>query len=106
MCSSDLFPSHDKEDGVTFMCLLNPTISIFNPPMLVKLDNTKIRQTALQWGSKGFSRLDQDWMYRVIGVTHVGDTRGNEWYSQVVGVNQDMEGLLPAQFKTANSTAS
>jgi hypothetical protein len=92
------------QDGVTFTCLLNPNIRVFKPPMLVKLDNTIIRQAALQWGQKGFSRLDEDWMYRVIGVTHVGDTRGNEWYSNVIGANQSMDGLLPSQFITQQDT--
>lgn len=88
------------QDGVNFTCLLNPLISIFFPPMIIKIDNSKIRQAALQYNNAGFARLDSDGMYRVIGVTHIGDTRGNEWYSNVVGANQDMEGLRPAMFET------
>lgn len=86
------------QDGVTFTCLLNPNITVFKPPMLIKLDNSKIRAMSYQLGQT-YSRLDQDWMYRVLGVTHVGDTRGQEWYSEVVGANQDMDGMLPLQFK-------
>lgn len=92
------------QDGVEFTLLLNPIISIFNPPMLIKIDNSFIRQTSLQYNTAGFSRLDEDFTYRVIGVTHVGDTRGNDWYSKVVGINQSMEGLRGAMFQTEQDT--
>jgi hypothetical protein len=80
---------------------LNPKIRVFSPePMLVKIDNQIIRQMAIQYGSSGFSRLDEDGIYRVIGVTHSGSTRGNEWYTMVTGCNQSMEGTLATMYKT------
>jgi hypothetical protein len=89
------------QDGITFTCLLNPKIRVFSPePMLVKIDNQIIRQMAIQYGSSGFSRLDEDGIYRVIGVTHSGSTRGNEWYTMVTGCNQSMEGTLATMYKT------
>lgn len=92
------------QDGITFTCLLNPKIRVFNPePMLVKIDNEIIRQMAVQYDSAGFSRLDEDGIYRVIGVTHTGDTRGNEWYTSVTGCNQSMEGTLATMFKNNKS---
>ena len=97
------FPQQ-TQDGVNFTCLLNPLITIFFPPMLIKLDNSLIRQIAFSYGSASVSRLDQNYTYRVIGVTHEGDTRGNKWYSNVVGANQDMEGLRPAMFETEQDT--
>lgn len=93
------------QDGITFTCLLNPKIRVFNPePMLVKIDNSLIRQMAIQVGTPGFSRLDQDGIYRVVGVVHTGDTRGSEWYTSVIGVNQSMEGTIATQFRTKNDT--
>ena len=90
------------QDGITFTCLLNPTIRVFKPePMLVKIDNKIIRQMAIQYNTAGFSRLDEDGIYRVIGVIHTGATRGNEWYTTVTGCNQSMEGTLAAQFRTS-----
>lgn len=91
------------QDGVTFTCLLNPRIKVFSPePMLVKIDNKLIRQMAIQYGSAGFSRLDEDGIYRVIGITHSGNTRGNDWYTTVVGCNQSMEGTLATMYNTSN----
>lgn len=95
------------QDGITFTCLLNPAIKVFSPePMLVKIDNKIIRQMAIQYNSVGFSRLDEDGIYRVIGVTHIGATRGNDWYTIVVGVNQSMEGTLATQYKTQKDVNS
>lgn len=92
------------QEGITFVCLLNPQLMVFKPePMMVKIDNKIIRQLAVQYNSAGFSRLDEDGVYKILGVTHIGDTRGNEWYTQVVGCNQSMEGTLPAMFSQLNS---
>jgi hypothetical protein len=94
------------QDGVNFTCLLNPLIGIFKNPFLIKIDNSFIRQTAVQYGDKGFSMLDQDGMYKVIGVNHVGDTRGKDWYSHVIGVNQSMEGVGSVLFSTMEHIAN
>ena len=72
-------------DAVIFRCLLNPNLMIKNPPMLVKLDQTLIRQEKMRRGVLQ-TRLDEDGLYRIAGVTHTGDTRGNEWYTDVVAV--------------------
>lgn len=94
------------QNGVTFTCLLNPNLTVVSPPNLVKLDNTNIRQMKIRYGETKFANLDKDWTYRIIGVTHVGDTRGNDWYSNVTGVNQNMEGYLPVPFSGKKDTAS
>lgn len=87
------------QDGITFTCLLNPRIKVFKPePMLVKIDNKIIRQMTIPYDTPGFSRLSQDGAYRVIGISHSGDTRGNDWYTTVVACNQSMEGTLATMF--------
>lgn len=92
------------QDGITFTCLLNPMIRVFKPePMLVKIDNKLIRQMAIQYNTAGFSRLDEDGIYRVLGVVHSGNTRGNEWYTTVVGANQSMEGTLATMYKNESA---
>jgi hypothetical protein len=93
------------QEGITFTLLLNPLITIFNPPMLVKIDNAWIRQMQLEYGTVGFSKLDEDGIYRIIGVTHIGDTRGNSWYSNCIGINQSMEGTLAAMFQEQQDTS-
>jgi len=66
------------QDGIEFTMLLNPQIKIFNPPVLVKINPKFIKQSEFQYGTPGPARLDEDYTYRVIGITHTGDTRGND----------------------------
>jgi len=72
--------------GVSFRCLLNPQLILKHPPIAVKIDQSGARQLKAQY-TKAMSQLDQDGLYRVIGVRHIGDTRGNAWYTDVTGVN-------------------
>lgn len=81
--------------GVSFRTLLNPNLTVTAPPMVVKLDNTVIRQMKVRQGQV-ISPLDQDGMYKVARVCHTGDTRGDEWYTDVIGVN--LAGKVSALF--------
>ena len=93
------------QDGITFNSLLNPALRILRPqPMLAKIDNKTIKQIKIAQGVP-FSRLDEEGIYKIIGITHIGDTRGNDWYSNVIGCNQSMEGLLAAQYSTFNDVS-
>jgi hypothetical protein len=80
--------------GVTFKCLLNPLLKIKAPPMLTKLNMTRYRLQKITQGAL-VSRLDQDGLYKVVKIQHIGDTRGNDWYTEVTGVNSDYQGVLP-----------
>ncbi len=81
------------QDGITFTCLLNPKIQVFKEaPMLVKLNLESLKNYKISW-SQPFSRLDESGVYKVLGVTHYGDTRGNNWYSEVICLNQILEGV-------------
>jgi hypothetical protein len=84
-----------KQDGVSFKCLLNPSIRLMS---MVKLDNTMIRQQKYQLGQIP-SQLDQDGQYQVYKLRHVGDTRGDEWYTEVDGVGR--VGKMPLMLATA-----
>lgn len=76
------------EYGVFFRALLDPRIRIKPEKwMLVKLDNVLIRQMKKRIGQDKLSVLDQDLLFQVVGVAYTGDTRGNEWYVDVTGVN-------------------
>lgn len=73
-----------NDQGISFKCLLNPYIK---PRSLVYIDNSLIQAQRIQLGQ--FQRqLDQSGLYRVISVTHVGDTRGQDWYSEAICVSQ------------------
>jgi hypothetical protein len=78
-----------NQSGVSFRTLLNPGITIKKPPnlMMVKLDNSAVRLQKAQIGEMP-TLPDQDGIYKVIGVRHWGDTRGNDWYTDVTAVNR------------------
>lgn len=72
------------QDGVAFRVLLDSRLQIKFPPMEAKIDNSSIRLAKAQIGQL-ISILDQDGLYIVGGVRHIGDTRGIEWYTEVIG---------------------
>lgn len=71
--------------GVNLRLLLDPRVKAQKPFMLVAIDNTVIQQQKKQLGVLP-GLLDQNGQYAVLGVRHIGDTRGNEWYTEVQGV--------------------
>lgn len=80
-----------NELGISFQCLLNPNIQ---QNMRVQIDNSLIRQFAFQTGygaqiqSETVPSLAADGIYKVLFVNHHGDTRGNDWYSDVVAYSK------------------
>lgn len=92
--------------GVIARCLLNPRII---PYGLIHIPSRYITEQPVQVGSysRGFSipyTLDPNGIYRVCSVTFTGDTRGNEWYSDIVSVDQggEMMSMLTNPNYTAN----
>lgn len=83
------FPSQ-TDVGVSCKSLLNPNIAIGG---LIKLNNATVNQKEISLGQ--FLRpLSSDGVYRVIKLTHRGDTRGNDWYTEIEGIAQG-ESLIP-----------
>lgn len=74
--------ARQTDEGFNFKCLLDPSIRLTNPCMMVKLDNTFIQQQKAEVGQK-LSRLDQNMIGIVIAVRYIGDTQGTEWYNEV-----------------------
>ncbi len=70
--------------GCIFTVLLDPRLKVQLPPMLVKLDQTVIQQLKLQYGQV-LTPLDQSGLFVAAQIRHFGDTRGNDWYSEVTG---------------------
>lgn len=88
------------DGGVQFTVLMDPRMKLVYPnPQIVRIDlaKTDIHQQQLHPNTKGTGSLpyilDVKGEYRIIKVTHRGDTRGNDWYTEVVGATQ--KGLLP-----------
>lgn len=92
------------QNGINFRVLLNPNIKIGT---LVQLDNKAVQQfeyglsveqqaqnkrTALE------NQLQTDGYYYVMWAEHQGDTRGNEWYTDVVCLAADVTSI-PEMYK-------
>jgi len=75
------------ENGIRFRTLLNPFITLSNPPKWVKVDLSKvtIQQQRAQIGKDLISKLPKDGYFQIGGIRHTGDSRGNDWYTDVVG---------------------
>ena len=56
------------------------------------VDNKKIEGYKYQQGSPVRS-LDQEGIYRAVRIRHYGDTRGDDWYTEIDAISQ--AGLLP-----------
>jgi len=83
--------------GVTFRCLLNPRIKIGS---MVRIDNSLIRAQVFNLGQVP-RNLDEAGIYRVISVDYIGDTRGDDWYTECTTVSQ--AGGIPGLMSTAAS---
>jgi hypothetical protein len=70
--------------GASFRVLLDPRLQIKLPLMQLQIDQAIIQQQTKAIGSPP-SILTQDGIYLVAGVRHYGDSRGGEWYSEVIG---------------------
>lgn len=81
-------------EGVRFRCLMNPKLQ---PGCVCQIDNKSINQTIKQeqntanvafnsYQVQQFADVAADGLYRMFVVEHSGDTRGQAWYTDVVGL--------------------
>lgn len=87
------------DEGIRIQCLLNSRLRIGG---LVQLNNEEIVQLLQsdpdaapvpynQWAGLQFlAPLSPDGVYRAFVVEHEGDTRGNVWYSHIIGLAVDL----------------
>lgn len=78
------------QNGITCKCLLNPRLKVNT---LFHIDNTKITNYRYTLG-QSIRALDNEGIYRIIRMTHVGDTRGQDWYTEIEAISQS--GILPS----------
>ena len=80
------------ENGLEVQCLLNPKLVVGG---LVKIDNTSVNQLMRQPGSapipynsyvglQFLANVTNDGLYRLYVVEHDGDTRGPNWYTNLI----------------------
>ncbi len=79
-------------EGVNVKCLLNPNIKIATR---VQIDNASIQRFKINLSVPNSAAnipapLTADGVYYVLVVEHTGDTRGIEWYSNLICLNIDV----------------
>lgn len=72
------------DQGIKLRMLINPQITLGD---WLKLNNQDIVVQQLELGVPQ-TILDQDGIYRIIGMTYTGDTRGQDWYADCECVSQ------------------
>lgn len=93
------------DDGIQIKILMDARVKTLS---MVKIDNEWIRKQLINinLNEKGQaskpipqqSQFDKDGEYQVFAVAHQGDTHGNEWYTNIVGVGRNgRSGLLTVQ---------
>lgn len=81
-------------EGVKLRCLLNPRLRVGGR---VKLDNASIQEakTDLKGNAQRPPKKDADGFYRILKIEFSGDTRGNDWYADLICVGIDDTSGLP-----------
>ena len=86
------------QSGVRFKTLLDPNIYVQWQPMQVQLQSTRISQQKRIMGQLPMA-LDWSGFYNVVSVRHIGDSRGNDWYTEATALvpayGKGMIGGLP-----------
>ena len=72
------------EEGIKAQSLLNP---LLNLNKFVHIDRSLINQQRISKGQE-IRQLQGEGVYRIISLTHSGDTRGNTWYTEFTAVAQ------------------
>lgn len=82
------------QDGIRVRCLLNPRLRVGGR---IKLDNASVlrAKTDLKASALLPPSLDHDGIYRILTVEFRGDTRGNDWYADMVCIGIDDTSRLP-----------
>lgn len=81
------------QDGIRVRCLLNPNLTL---GATIKLNNASIQAATFatayqaQAGNYNLPRPDPDGTYRMYVIEHSGNTRGNDWYSDLVCLSVDL----------------
>lgn len=90
-------------DGIKARCLLNPMLKI---GVRVKINEEDVSEAKLPDSDKKDSAnkpadISKDGIYRLLVVEHSGDTRGNDWYSDLICLDVDASAPAGKQVKQA-----
>lgn len=90
-------------DGIKARCLLNPMLKI---GVRVKINEEDVAQAKLPDTTKDSAAnkpadISKDGIYRLLVVEHNGDSRGNDWYSDLICLDVDASAPPGKQVKQA-----
>lgn len=74
--------------GAIFTVLLDPRLSVKLPPMVVQIQGL-LSQYKLIYNQSLPNQWDSSGVYIVGQVRHYGDSRGNDWYTEVTGYQRN-----------------
>lgn len=84
-------------EGIKVRALINPKLRMGGR---IKLDNKSIQEakTDLKQSSVRPPRTDADGFYRILKAEYTGDTRGNDWYVDMICIGIDDTSHLPLDY--------
>jgi hypothetical protein len=78
------------EEGVSVRCLMNPLLDVGSR---LKIDNASVIASAyatdIHFIAGNIPALNADGMYRIYRIEHHGNTRGTEWFSDIIALSID-----------------
>ncbi|HIX84354.1 MAG TPA: hypothetical protein H9979_07450 [Candidatus Megamonas gallistercoris] len=98
------------DDGIHIKMLLDCRVKLQS---LIKIDNEIIQRQAMNFDLSGKgnnnqlpqqSQFDQDGEYQVFSVSHSGDTWGDTWITEVIGVGRNGRAGLPIIYENDQQT--
>ena len=96
------------DDGIHIKMLLDCRVKLMS---LIKIDNELIRKSLLSLNAGGNNNLaqqsqfDEDGEYQVFKLVHQGDTLGDTWTTEVIGIGRNGRGGLLVSQENASQTA-
>jgi hypothetical protein len=93
-------------EGVIFTVLLDPRLQVQLPVLVVRLVGTLVTQQVRQIGGSFITPLNNNLVFFVGQVRHTGDSRGNDWQTEVTGYNTTYGASLLDGIFSASSTPS
>jgi hypothetical protein len=102
------------DNGIIIKTLLDPRIKVNS---MIKIDNAIIQQQALSINAKALGDkqpqqqkqdqnlvFDKDGEYQVLSVTHSGDTWGDDWSTEVIGISRTGRNTLPTAVQNSSQS--
>ncbi len=89
-------------DGIKVRALLNPRLRVGGR---IQLDNRSIKEYRTEIKIGAFNkapRLDDDGLYRILAIDFSGDTRGGDWYADIICVGIDDSAPIGSKIVQSN----